>query len=76
MGKEQLFRKFWIMFPDWAAKATSYKKIGSKCLAITFKSGISRVFLYVDENNWQFGTKLWRKRPDRIEKKSLVISGG
>ena len=49
-------------------KATSYKKIGSKCLAIRFNNGTSRVFLFENPNNWHFGTKLWRKRPDKFEK--------
>lgn len=79
MNKEELFKAFQELFPEWAKLATSYKKIGSKTLAITFdtwthpgleeKKEVSRVFLYVDQNNWHFGTKLWRKRPEKIEKK-------
>lgn len=78
MSKEELFNIFKIMFPEWAERVVSYKKIGSKCLAIRFempvyknedpKDIISRVFLYYDPDNWQFGTKLWRKRPDRLNK--------
>ena len=60
------------LFPDWAKKATSYKKIGSKCLAIRFNNGTSRVFLFENPNNWHFGTKLWRKRPDEAEKKKEI----
>lgn len=77
MNKDQLFAAFQELFPDWAKKATSYKKIGSKTLAIKFEKSVdekkateeSRVFLYNDPNNWQFGTKLWRKRPERTAKK-------
>lgn len=77
MNKEQLFEAFKELFPDWAKKATSYKKIGSKTLAIKFEESVddekaretSRVFLYNNPNNWQFGTKLWRKRPEKLQKK-------
>ena len=77
MNKEQLFEAFKELFPDWARKVISYKKIGSKTLAIKFVTSVegnkindeSRVFLYNDPNNWQFGTKLWRKRPERLPKK-------
>lgn len=83
MNKDQLFAAFKELFPDWANTATSYKKIGSKTLAIKFvqfgetvadKTEISRVFLYNDPNNWQFGTKLWRKRPEKDQKiqKNLI----
>ena len=81
MNKEQLFDAFKELFPDWAKKATSYKKIGSKTLAIKFVTSVeenkvneeSRVFLYNDPNNWQFGTKLWRKRPEHLQKKSKEV---
>lgn len=70
MSKEELFKVFSCMFPEWGKMATRYKKIGSCVLAIWFvdpetgKEG-SRVFFYRNRNNWQFGTKLWRKRPER-----------
>lgn len=74
MSKDNLFEAFKSLFPEWGVMTTSYKKIGSKCLAIKFAqhgsdNEISRVFLYDNPNNWQFGTKLWRKRPDKAEKK-------
>lgn len=83
MTKEELFEVFSRMFPEFAKKATSYKKIGSRVLAIKFVEEIvdrkiietSRVFLYIDENNWQFGTKLWRKRPERLNKKLEETTG-
>ena len=76
MNKEELFKAFQELFPDWARMVTGYKKIGSRVLAITFvtrdlESEESRVFLYVNPNNWQFGTKLWRKRPDKLKKKKV-----
>lgn len=66
MSKEELYAAFEELFPDWAKKVTSCKKIGSKCLAIRFNNGTSRVFLFENPNNWTFGTKLWRKRPDKL----------
>lgn len=82
MNKDQLFEAFQELFPGWAKKATSYKKIGSKTLAINFAiylngekvTEVSRVFLYVDPSNWQFGTKLWRKRPARTKKKNKELA--
>ena len=81
MNKEQLFDEFKELFPDWAKKVISYKKIGSKTLAIKFVTSVeenkvneeSRVFLYNDPNNWQFGTKLWRKRPEHLQKMSKEV---
>lgn len=79
MSKEELFEKFKEMFPTWARTAGSYKKIGSRTLAINFAKEVvngeviyeSRVFLYINDDNWQFGTKLWRKRPEKVEKKDV-----
>ena len=73
MTKNELFGVFKLMFPEWAKMATSYKKIGGRTLAINFETNqgmvnFSRVFLYIDNDNWQFGTKLWRKRPDKLNK--------
>lgn len=85
MSKEQLFEKFTEMFPEWAERVVNYKKIGSKCLAIKFiqfgetvtdQTEISRVFLYDNPDNWQFGTKLWRKRPKRLKKKDGKVPKG
>lgn len=76
MNKEELFVAFKVLFPTWAAKVGTYKKIGSHTLAIQFVEqadeekmcAYSRVFLYYGPDNWQFGTKLWRKRPERARK--------
>lgn len=82
MSKEELIKIFKEMFPNWGNMVKSYKKIGSRALAITFhtymnsrESGVvcdeehnSKVFLYYDEFNWQFGTKLFRKKPVKNHK--------
>lgn len=83
MRKEELFAKFQLMFPDWAKCVVSYKKIGPKVLAMDFvfeknleePKKCSRVFLYISEDNWQFGTKLWRKRPEFIKKNKVLLDG-
>lgn len=85
MDKEELFSKFIEMYPEWSRGAISYKKIGSKTLAITFDSNLvpdcgvlmrdgrcSRVFLYNNPSDWQFGTKLWRRRPRHLDKKEEI----
>lgn len=71
MTKTDIFNIFKVMFPEWAKYVTGYKKIGGRVIAIKYDMGEGKrgslVFLYIDQNNWQFGTKLWRKRPDYIK---------
>ena len=69
MSERELIEKFMMMFPDWNRKAISYKQIGPRALVINYKDKKSKVFLYYNDNNWQFGTKLWRRRPTKVEKK-------
>lgn len=84
MNKDELFQVFHEMFPDYAKNVTSYKKTGSRTLAVKFKqevddqkeTEVSRVFLYINPNNWQFGTKLWRKKPEHLKKKEHVVPEG
>ncbi len=63
MTKDDLFKTFQQMFPDWAEGVINCKKIGSKCIVIYYPNDVSYVFLYVDRFNWQFGTKYFRKMP-------------
>lgn len=63
MTKDELFIRFVTLFPYWKSEVRSYKKIGSKCISIEFIDGTSKVFLYYSPDNWNFGTKLWRKKP-------------
>lgn len=67
MTGEDLYNAFKEMFPGYAEKTIAYKKIGSRTLSIlTEISDKTFVFLYISDDNWQFGTKLWRKRPDKV----------
>lgn len=67
MNKDELYKAFLELFPHWEGEVEKYKKIGSKALQIRTRFR-SYVFLYYDEKNWQFGTKLWRKRPAHLLK--------
>ncbi len=77
ISRNELLDQFKKMFPNYADDVISCKRLGSRAIAIKFKndqnngndSVKSRVFLYINENNWSFGTKLWRKRPDAITEK-------
>ena len=61
----ELMNKFSEMFPQYgkADKIERYDRIGKDALKITFKSGVQRVFLYRDPENWIFGTRLYWQRP-------------
>lgn len=68
MTKEFIFEKFKEMFPNYAEHVKSYKKIGSKTISLRMEDGSTRTFLYNNPNNWNFGTRPWRKKPDPIPK--------
>lgn len=71
---KQLFEAFKELFPTWADKVSYYKKIGSRALMIIFKGDKkSKVFLYYGPDNWQFGTKLWRKVPKKVTKNPASV---
>lgn len=67
MRKFELIDNFCRLFPNFANEATGFKKIGSNVIVVKFENAKSLVFLYVSDENWSFGTKLWRKRPARLE---------
>lgn len=76
MRKGEIIQEFVRLFPNFAEAATGYKKIGSNVIVVKFENAKSLVFLYINDGNWSFGTKLWRKRPDRLgsqSKKMLEI---
>ncbi len=69
MTKHELYYNFCRLFPAWSSFVQDYKKIGSRTIVMNFRyDKTSKVFMYYDDNNWQFGTKIWRKRPERKEK--------
>lgn len=67
-----LWKQFNVMFPDYAAHAKNYRPIGHNAISIEFGDwSYSRVFCYINDNVWHFGTKLWWPRPEG--KKTNVV---
>lgn len=88
MSKKELFEAFCGLFPEYAKLVVKYKKFGGRTLNlhISFpETGEikSLMFLYYSDDNWGFGTKLWRRKPssgrptyeETIEKKVAVDLG-
>lgn len=65
MTAEELFHKFWDMYGrTWPfLQIKVYNKIGARMLRIEMTDGHVLYFLWYDENNWNLGTKPYRKRP-------------
>lgn len=42
-------------------------RMGNKMISITIPNEPTLFFLYNSENNWNLGTKPWRRRPDTEE---------
>lgn len=66
MDKDSLFEKFKELFPIWSKLTSHYEKIGTETLRLQIKhfgdtlidlGESTMVFMYVDENNWYFGTR-------------------
>lgn len=68
MNARTLYQTFKGMFPDIAEDCNSYKRMGSRAIAVYLKSGKSLIFMYTNENNWNLGTKYWRKMPSKTPK--------
>lgn len=68
MNKDELFSKFKECFPNFALFTKEYKKVGSKTISIKLE-GKERplYFLYNNPDNWNFGTKPWRAKPNPIK---------
>lgn len=68
MVVDNIWNGFTELFPGYVDKVESYKKIGSKSIKLKMKTpeGASDkflIFLYNDPNDWTFGTKVWRRKP-------------
>jgi hypothetical protein len=72
MKRAEIEKKFMDLFPRYFTRVKYVKKVGSKTIALTFEDDSVLFFLYVDDKNWNFGTKQWRKKPDPIPKKVEV----
>ena len=69
MTKHEIFISFECLFPDYAKKVKSFRKVGSKAIELLMDDGTNRYFMYYDVGNWNFGTKPWRQRPEDLPKK-------
>lgn len=68
MVVDNIWNGFTELFPDYVDKVESYKKIGSKSIKLKMKTPEGApnkflIFLYNDPNDWTFGTKVWRRKP-------------
>lgn len=69
MTAVDLFDKFVDLFPSALGGSkekcivSSYQKIGARMLRMEMDDGHVLYFLWYDENNWNLGTKPYRKRP-------------
>ena len=65
MSELDLLQKFHELFPNHAQNLESYTRTGANILSIRLKNtDKSLVFLYNNEQNWTFGTKLYRRVPE------------
>lgn len=67
---KELMTAFETHFPDWAANVEAYRPFQRDAIIILFNGGKSRIFFYKSPEDWSFGTKLYRARPDRKKLKN------
>lgn len=67
MRKEEIFDYFVELFPQHYEHVVSYKKLGSKMISLQMDNGSRLTFLYMGKDNWNFGTKPWRRKPDPLK---------
>ena len=63
MKGADIYQKFCTMFPFYAEAADGYKKIGSKTIKLEYTDNTSLIFMYKGDNDWTFGTRVWRRKP-------------
>lgn len=72
MTRDEIWEGFVNLFPSYVDKVESYTKIGSKSLSLKMKvpegqPSKNLIFLYNNMWDWTFGTKVWRKKPNKKE---------
>lgn len=69
---KELIDVFEDMFPDWAGHVVEYKPFQRDVIILILEGGRSLVFFHKGDDNWSFGTKLYRPKPrktiEKIEK--------
>lgn len=63
---EEICEKFREMFPNVEATMKPFMK---DVVIVTLKNGKTRLFLYKGDDDWMFGTKLYRARPKQVSHK-------
>lgn len=68
MTTDELYNRFVSLFPVYKAGIIYCEKIGARAIKITLIGGRIRYFIWYNDENWTFGTKLYRKRPEKQKK--------
>lgn len=69
MTAEELRYIFEANFPDWSDGVVEYQKIGARVLKLICKGNQVLYFMWYDDTNWTLGTKLYRKKPKKLQAK-------
>lgn len=76
MKGSMIYANFKRLFPEKVENVISYKKIGSSAISLIENSGKSYVFLYISDENWTLGTKLWRRPPRNVQFATISTKNG
>ena len=68
MTKDKIVDSCQKMFPEWSKNAINITKIGSRAIRLDYENQPSIIFMYTDDGDWTFGTKIWRHRPGMKKK--------
>lgn len=60
---DELVAKFKEKFPDWVPNIREFKPFQRDVIILITESGRSLIFMYKNQNDWTFGTKLYRTKP-------------
>lgn len=64
----KIYENFDRLCPAMACFVKSYELIGPKAIVIHFLDDVSfqkLFFMYYSDENWNLGTKMWRKVPEK-----------
>lgn len=74
MKKEEIYNAFVRLFPKWEESVISYKKIGSRAICLFFEEKNKKlIFFYNNDEDWTFGTKVWRNRPVNSQRDVTIL---
>lgn len=67
MTRDNIWEGFIKLFPYLSDRVERYTKIGSKTIKLHMKNNSTLIFLYIDPNDWTFGTRVWRNKPRKLK---------